>query len=33
LEGFLEGAERSSASHRFPGGYAVDRDEVYEDYA
>ena len=30
LEGFLEAAERSSASHRFPGAYAVDWDEVYE---
>lgn len=33
LEGFLEGAQRSSAPHRIPGVYAVDRDEVYEDHA
>jgi hypothetical protein len=33
LEGFLERAERPSASHRFPESYTVERDEVYEDHA
>ena len=33
-EGALKARARDpSASHRFPGGYAVDWDEVYEDHA
>jgi hypothetical protein len=33
LDVFLKGVQRSSGPHHIPGVYAVDRDEVYEDYA
>lgn len=33
LEGFLKEADRLAESHRFPGDYRFEREELYEDRA